>query len=60
MRVAGRGGNDRHVTLNPVDHHHRAVEPQRQRLRGLALRFNQIDIIYFRDTVTSFSTRIGL
>ena len=54
MRVACRRGNHRHITFNAVDHHHRAVEPQRQRLSGLPLRFNQIHIINFGDAVTSF------
>jgi hypothetical protein len=60
VRVAGGRRNHRHVALNAVHHHHRAVEPQRQRLSGFALRFNQVHIINFGDTVTSFSTRIGL
>ena len=54
MRVACRRGYHRHIAFNAVDHHHRAVEPQRQCLSGLPLRFNQIHLINFGDTVTSF------
>jgi hypothetical protein len=58
MRVAGGRGNHRHVALNAVDHHHRALSAAPAPGR-FPLRFNQQHIINFGDTVTS-STRIGL
>ena len=53
MRVAGCGGYHGHILLDAIDHHHRAAVAQRQGLRGLTLRFDQQQIVNFRDTVTS-------
>ena len=53
MRVIRCGCDHRHVAFDAVNHHDRTVKTPGQRLSGLPLGFNQQELIYFRDTVTS-------